>query len=466
MKPFMDEDFLLRSKTAIRLYHDYAENMPIFDYHSHLSPAEIANDKRYSNITQLWLGGDHYKWRAMRGNGIPEDCITGVADDKTKFIKWAETLPYCIGNPLFHWSHLELKRYFGIDRVLSSKTAETIWQECNQALQTEEFSTRHLLQRSNVCVLCTTDDPADTLAHHRSIAAVPTFRVKIRPAFRPDKSLNIEKTGFREWLQTLAKVTGYEIDTFATLKKALRQRIEFFHENGTRISDHGLDRMIYLEGTEVDASNVFEKALDGKEINETEIQRYKTQVLLFLGRQYASMGWAMQLHIGALRNNNARMFKSIGPDTGFDAIAGESYAVSLAQLLNALDETGELPKTVLYCLNPNDNEILGAIMGCFQSQTPGKIQFGPAWWFNDHKDGMTRQLTALANLGLMSRFIGMTTDSRSFLSFTRHEYFRRILCNLIGDWVENGEVPGNRELLAKIIQDICYNNAARYFEIL
>jgi glucuronate isomerase len=466
MKQFMDEDFLLKSKTAIRLYHDCAKNMPIFDYHCHLSPKEIAEDKSYQNITELWLGGDHYKWRAMRSNGIAEKYITGDADDKAKFMKWAETMPYCIGNPLYHWAHLELKRYFGINEVLSPETAEMIWNKCNQALQTKEFSTRNLIKRSNVQVICTTDDPLDSLEYHQAIAGDPSFNVKVLPAFRPDKSLNIEKAGFTEWMRSLGKLAGYEIDTFAALKNALQQRIEFFHQHGARISDHGVDTIVYRESTEAEATAILQKALIGMEITETEIHQYKTQVMLFLGRQYASRNWTMQLHIGALRNNNQRMFKRLGPDTGFDAITNYSYAESLAKLLDKLDETTELPKTILYCLNPNDNEILGAMIGCFQSDsTPGKIQFGPAWWFNDQKDGMIRQMLALANLGLLSKFVGMLTDSRSFLSYTRHEYFRRILCDLIGEWVENGEVPDDQDLLCKIIQDICYHNAVRYFEL-
>jgi glucuronate isomerase len=466
MKPFMDENFLLHNKTAVTLYHDYAKDMPIFDYHCHLSPKEIAEDKSYKNITELWLGGDHYKWRAIRSNGIDEKYITGDADDKEKFLKWAETIQQCIGNPLYHWTHLELKRYFGIDKLLSPETAEEIWTKCNQALQKKEFSARGLIERSNVKVICTTDDPIDTLEHHMFIAKDQSFAVKVLPAFRPDKSFNIDKPGFTEWIDKLAKVVGSEIKTFEALKNALKQRIEFFHQNGCRISDHALDPIVYSEGTGEEANSILQKALAGKEITETEVIKYKTQVMIFLGRQYAALNWTMQLHMGVIRNNNKRMLKLLGPDTGFDAIGDYVCAESLAKFLNKLDETDELPKTILYSLNSGANEVLGTIIGCFQSNvTPGKIQFGSGWWFNDQKDGMLKQMTALANLGLLSRFVGMLTDSRSFISYTRHEYFRRILCNMIGEWVENGEVPNDKNLLGKMIQDICYNNACRYFGI-
>lgn len=466
MKPFMDEDFILNNETAVKLYHDYAKKMPIYDYHCHLNPKEIVLNKRYRNITEIWLGGDHYKWRIMRSNGVPEWYITGNAPDKEKFLKWAETIPYCIGNPLYHWTHLELRRYFGINKLLSPETAEEIWEICNQKLQQDDFTARELIKRSNVKVVCTTDDPVNSLEYHQTIAKEKNFSVKVLPTFRPDKSFNIEKEGFHEWLITLEKVTQMEINDFDALKKALRQRLEFFHQNGCRISDHALDPIAFHEGNEDEANTILKKALAKQILSETEIQKYKTQVLIFLGKEYAHLGWVMQLHLGTIRNNNKRMMKLLGPDTGFDAIADYNIAEALAKFLNALDESDELPRTILYCLNPSDNEVLGTIMGCFQGGgIPGKIQFGSGWWFNDQKDGMIRQMLALANLGLLSRFIGMLTDSRSFLSYTRHEYFRRILCNLIGEWVEAGEAPNDIALLGKMVQDISFNNAKNYFGI-
>jgi len=466
MKQFMDESFLLTNHTSERLYNKYAKDMPIYDYHCHLNPREIAEDKRYKNITELWLEGDHYKWRAMRINGVDEKYITGDAGDKEKFMKWAETIPACIGNPLYHWTHLELKRYFGINKLLSPETAEEIWQQCNEMLKSENFSTRGLIRRFNVKVICTTDDPADTLEHHLAISADTSFDVKVLPTFRPDKALNINMEGFNEWVRRLSRVSGTEINTYDDLKKVLVQRIEFFHQAGCRISDHSLESPAYGDGTEADAAEIFKKALAGSVITEKEIHIYKTRLLIFLGREYARRNWVMQLHTGAMRNNNSRMMKFLGPDSGFDSIGDQLLAGVLAKILNALDETGELPKTILYCLNPRDNEVLASLTGCFQGGgIPGKIQFGSGWWFNDQKDGMIRQMTALANLGLLSRFVGMLTDSRSFLSYTRHEYFRRILCNLIGEWVENGEVPADMDLLGKMIQDICYYNAERYFGI-
>ena len=466
MKKFMDENFLLNNAFAINLYHQYAESMPIYDYHCHISPKEIAEDRKYKNITEIWLGGDHYKWRALRSNGVDERYITGDADDKEKFLKWAETMPYCIGNPLYHWTHLELKRFFGIDKLLSPDTAEEIWESCNEMLRKDEFSTRGLIKRSNVKVICTTDDPADSLEYHKAIAGDASFDVAVLPSFRPDKGINIDKAGFSDWLEKLEAVTGHEIKTFDDLKNALTERMDYFHQVGCRLSDHGLDCAVFCRGTEDEASGILGKALKGDALTENEINKYKTQVILFLGREYARRNWVMQLHFGTIRNNNARMMKLIGPDTGFDATGDFIYAEALSKTLNALDEKGQLPKTILYCLNPGNNEVLATIIGCFQGDgIPGKMQFGSGWWFNDQKDGMIKQMTALANLGLLSRFVGMLTDSRSFLSYTRHEYFRRILCNMIGEWVENGEAPNDMELLGKMVQDICYNNAVRYFGI-
>ncbi len=466
MKPFMDENFLLTNKTAETLYHDYAKSMPIFDYHCHLSSQEIAENKQYRNITEVWLGGDHYKWRALRSNGVEERYITGDAPDKEKFMKWAETMPQCLGNPLFHWTHLELKEYFGIDKVLSPTTAEEIWEKCNAMLGKDEFRARGLIERSNVKVICTTDDPADSLEHHIALAKDASFTTKVLPTFRPDKSFNIEKPGFTDWLAKLAKVSGTDIKNLDTVKAALKQRLEFFHQVGCRLSDHALDPIVFAAGTDAQADAVFQKALKGQSLSDNEVALYKTNILLFLGRQYAHLGWAMQLHMGTIRNNNSRLLKLLGPDTGFDAIADYTLAEPLAKFLDALDSTDELPKTILYCLNPRDNELLGTMIGCFQGNgIPGKMQFGSGWWFNDQKDGMIKQLVALANLGLLSRFVGMLTDSRSFLSYTRHEYFRRILCNLIGEWVEAGEFPNDIAFLGAVVQNICFNNANNYFGI-
>lgn len=466
MKAFMDDKFMLTNETAVRLYYDYAEEMPIFDYHCHLSPKEIAENKKYRNITEVWLGGDHYKWRAMRSNGVAEKYITGDASDKEKFLKWAETMPKCLGNPLYHWTHLELRRFFGIDKVLSPETAEAIWEECNKLLAQDDFTARNLIKNSNVAVLCTTDDPVDSLEYHLALAKDKTFNVKVLPAFRPDKSFNIEKAGFAEWVSKLGKVTGKDIQTFADLTAALKSRLEFFHEVGCRVSDHALDPIVYAEADDNQATAILQKGLAGKPLTEAEIEQYKTQVMLFLGREYARLGWVMQLHLSTLRNNNQRMMRLLGPDTGFDAMGDYAIAEALVKFLNALENTDELPKTILYSLNPKDNDVLGTIMGCFQGGgIPGKIQLGSGWWFNDQKDGMIRQMVSLANLGLLARFIGMLTDSRSFLSYTRHEYFRRILCNLLGEWVENGEVPYDMKLLGGMVQDICFNNAKAYFGI-
>lgn len=467
MKNFLDDNFLLHSKTAETLYHDYAKDMPIIDYHCHISPKEIAENKNYLNITELWLGGDHYKWRALRSNGVEEKYITGDASDKEKFLKWAETMPACIGNPLYHWTHLELQRYFGIHTLLSPQTAEEIWQKCNEMLQSAEFSTQGLIKRSNVKAICTTDDPTDSLEYHKAIAQDSTFGVKVLPAFRPDKAININRDGFADWIEKLSQAAGLAIKSYEDLKYALLKRIDFFHQMGCRVSDHSLEQVVYGEGTESEASTILEKALLGSSLTDTEVTKYKTQILLFLGREYAHRNWIMQFHIGTIKNANTKMLKLLGPDTGFDSIGDQEFAEALSKILNAMDQNNELPKTILYCLNPRDNDVIGTIIGCFQGDSiPGKIQFGSAWWFSDQKDGMYRQMIALANLGLLSRFVGMLTDSRSFLSYTRHEYFRRILCNLLGTWVEEGEVPNNLNLLGEMVQDICFNNAKNYFEIL
>lgn len=464
MRKFMDEDFLLQSDTAKTLYHSYAKEMPIIDYHCHLNPKEIAESKKYKNITELWLGGDHYKWRAIRSNGVDEKYITGNSDDKQKFMKWAETMPYLIGNPLYHWTHLELKRYFNITDTLSPKTAEAIWEQCNEMLKGDDFSARGLILRSNVEVICTTDDPIDTLEYHQAIKKDSTFPVKVYPTFRPDKALNINLQGFAEYIGRLSEASGMEITSLTTLKEALQNRMDFFADHGCRLSDHGMEYALYVDMPETELDKIFKAALSGKVPTQTEADGFKTHMLVFLGREYARRGWTMQLHLGTIRNNNSRMFRMLGPDTGFDAIGDYHHAKSLAAFLDALDNTAELPKTILYSLNPRDNEALATIMGCFQgSEAPGKIQLGSAWWFNDQKDGMEKQMRDLANLGLLRRFVGMLTDSRSFLSYTRHEYFRRILCNIVGSWAENGEVNADMDMLGAMVQEICYLNAKNYF---
>lgn len=467
MKTFLDENFLLDCRTAEMLYYDYAKDMPIIDYHCHLNSKEIAENKKYSNITEIWLGEDHYKWRIMRINGIEEKYITGSASDKEKFLKWAETVPACIGNPQYHWIHLELRRYFGIDRLLSPQTAEEIWQKCNDILKRDEFSTRGIIKRSNVKAICTTDDPIDSLEYHMAIETDTSFGVKVLPGFKPDKGMNIDRDGFINWIKRLSNVTGLSIKSFEDLKEALIQRISFFHQIGCSISDHSLEHVVYLDSKESEVSKIFKKALSGERLTEEEVVKYKTQMLLFLGREYARRNWVMQFHIGAIRNTNKRMFRILGPDTGFDTMGDNVFAESLVKTLNALDKTNELPRTILYCLNPSDNSVIGAIIGCFQGENfPGKIQFGSAWWFNDHKDGILQQIKAIANHGLLGRFIGMTTDSRSFLSFSRNEYFRRILCSILGTWFEDGEIPNDIHMLGQLVRDICFNNAKFYFNII
>lgn len=467
MKKFMCEDFLLEGKVAKKLYHDYSKNMPIFDFHCHLNPAEIWENKKYKNISELWLGGDHYKWRAMRSNGVPETMITGKdADDREKFREWAKTVEIAIGNPLYHWAHLELQRYFGIEDVLTSHNADEIFDRCNELLQKDDFTARALIKRSGVKALCTTDDPIDDLKYHINLKNDTTFDVKVLPTFRPDKAMNIEKEGFQEWLNRLSEIVGFNIDSYEKFKRALKIRIDFFNSVGCLVSDHGLDAVVYSPATEEELEIIFKKGLKGDTLTSLDLEKYKGELLVWFGKQYNELGWVMQIHTGAIRNNSERMFKMLGPDTGFDSIGDANYAVELGKVLSKLDSTDELPKTILYCLNPKDNYVLGTMIGCFQGGgIPGKIQFGSGWWFNDQRDGMVEQMRTLANLGLLARFVGMLTDSRSFLSYTRHEYFRRILCNLLGSWVENGEFPENYEVLGKIVQDISYTNSANYFNL-
>ncbi|MNI17226.1 Uronate isomerase [compost metagenome] len=466
MKPFMDDQFLLSNETAKKLYHDYAKDMPIIDYHCHLSPQEIYENKTFANLTEAWLYGDHYKWRAMRSKGFVEALITGgpEATDYDRFLAWAKTVPMTIGNPLYHWSHLELRRFFGVEELINEKNAPIIWEKVNSQLNEGGFSVRDLIRKSDVKVICTTDDPTDSLEFHAKIKELEDFDTAVLPSFRPDKGLEINRVTFLPWIQKLSEVQGTPITNYEQLLIALEARVDFFNEIGCRVSDHALDFVPYAETTRSEAAAVFAKALQGEAITLEEENQYKTYTLLFLGEQYTKHGWAMQYHINAARNNNTRQLRNLGPDTGFDSINDSSTAYPLSRLLNTLEVNNALPKTVLYSLNPKDNYVIGSLMGAFQGEgIPGKIQLGSAWWFNDTKDGMLAQLNALANLGVLGQFVGMLTDSRSFLSFTRHEYFRRILCNLLGEWVEAGEAPDDMELLGNMVQDISYNNAKQYF---
>ena len=461
---FMDKDFLLSNKTARKLYHQFAENMPIIDYHCHLSPKEIYEDKKYENITQVWLYGDHYKWRAMRSSGLDERFMTGSASDREKFDAWAKVMPLCIGNPLYHWTHLELQRFFGINTPLCPETADEIWTKTQKKLK--NMSARSLITSSNVETVCTTDDPADSLEYHILLAKDDSFKTKVLPTFRPDKAVNITADGFADYIATLADASGVEIKTVDDVIKALLKRVDFFHENGGRISDHAFVYVPFEKATDEEVENIFARAMKGEKITEQEGDCYKTKIMIALGKKFKSLNWTMQLHIGAQRNNNSRMFEKLGPDTGFDSISDEKIAQKLAFFLDALDYEGNLPKTILYTLNPVHNFVLGTMLGNFQSSdAPSKIQFGTAWWFVDHRDGMEEQMRNLASLGLLSKFVGMLTDSRSFLSYPRHEYFRRILCNLLGTWVENGEYPEDYKALEEIVKGICYDNAKTYLGI-
>lgn len=462
MKEFLGNDFVLRTETAKKLYHDYAENMPIFDFHCHLPVQQIYEDKKFATVTEVWLGGDHYKWRLLREFGVDESYITGDKSDWEKFQKFAEVLPYAIGNPIYVWSHLELSRFFGINDVLCPATAKSIYDRANEKLQT--LTARQLIQGSNVKKLFTTDDPIDDLHYHKALKQQGTFPVEVYPAFRPDKAINIELNGYVEYIQKLSNVCGYPIDGVQSLCKALSDRIDYFDSVGCVCSDHALDVVMYQDATAEQVDAIIKIALSGGKLTNEQVQMYKGYVLVHLGREYSAHKWVQQYHIGALRNNSSRYMRLLGADTGFDAIEDQPFAKKLASLMNKLDETDQLPKTILYCLNPRDNEVLATLINCFQqSGVSGKIQFGSAWWFNDQKDGMTRQMTALMQVGLLSKFVGMLTDSRSFLSYTRHEYFRRILCDLLGEILENGGYPYEVEFVGKIVQDVCYNNAIDYF---
>ena len=464
MKAFMDQDFLLETETARKLYHDYAAKMPVLDYHCHISPKEIAEDRKFENITQVWLGCDHYKWRQMRSNGVEEKYITGDASDREKFQKWAETLEKAIGNPLYHWSHLELQRYFGYYGALNGETAEEVWNLCNAKLQEDGMSARNLIRQSNVTLICTTDDPVDTLEWHDQIAADESFDVQVLPTWRPEKAMSLSRPDYLEYMDKLSKVSGVKVESFATLMDALRVRLDYFAKRGCRISDHSLEYVMYVPASDEEIEAIFAKRLAGKAISHEEEFQFKTAMMVALGKEYHKKDMAMQIHFGVKRDNNGMIFRNLGPDAGIDCIDNYAPSAQMADYLNALAVTDELPKTILYSLNPTDNAAIGTIIGCFQdSSAVGKIQQGSAWWFNDHKKGMIDQMTSLASLGLLGNFIGMLTDSRSFLSYTRHEYFRRIMCNLIGGWVENGEYPNDEKVLGRMVQDIYYNNAVRYF---
>ncbi|KHE00627.1 glucuronate isomerase [Pantoea sp. CS_6] len=467
MSRFMTEDFLLDTEFARRLYHDYAKDQPVYDYHCHLPPQQIAENYRFANLYDIWLKGDHYKWRAMRANGVAEALCTGDASDREKFNAWARTVPHTIGNPLYHWTHLELRRPFGITGVLlSEKTADEIWQRCNDLLAQDTFTARGIMQQMNVKMVGTTDDPLDDLVHHRAIAEDGSFNVKVLPSWRPDKAFNIEADTFLPWIEKLESLTDVSVQRFDDLRQALSKRLDHFAAHGCKISDHALDVVCYAEADETTLDRILAHRRSGAKPDAQAIAQFKTAVLVWLGGEYARRGWVQQYHIGALRNTNQRQFQLLGADVGFDSINDQPVAEPLARLLGAQNLNNALPKTVLYCLNPRDNEVLATMAGNFQGEgQAGKMQFGSAWWFNDQLDGMQRQMTQLAQIGLLSRFVGMLTDSRSFLSYTRHEYFRRLLCQMIGRWVDHGEAPADEALLGQMVQNICFNNARDYFGI-
>lgn len=468
MKKFLDKDFLLDTETAKTLYHEHAAKMPIIDYHCHLQPREIYEDKKFRNLAEVWLGagdryGDHYKWRALRARGYEEDSISGPDDDYKKYLQFVESMPYFVGNPLYHWSHLEMQRYFGIEEIINSKNAETIWKKANAVL--EKLTAREMMYKFDVRTVCTTDDPVDSLEWHKKMNADSTLKVKVRPAFRPDKAINVELSWFASWVGQLAKVVGKPITCLNELCAALAERIAFFDKMGAKLSDHALDVVRYAPATYAEADAIFKKGLCGAQISESEQDKYKGYVLLFLGKEYAKYGWVQQYHIGALRNNSKSMLEKIGPDTGYDAIEDAVYMEKLSALLGELDKDGELPKTILYCLNPRDNYALTVLAGCFQKEgVKGRVQVGTAWWFLDQQDGMRQNLETLMQVGLVSQSVGMLTDSRSFLAYPRHEYYRRLLCQMLGRLVESGQYPIEElPTLGKIVEDVCYNNAAEFF---
>ena len=464
--PFITDDFMLKNKTAKSLYRSFAKDLPIIDYHCHINPREIYEDKRFEDITEVWLGGDHYKWRLIRSNGVIEDEITGGADSKTKFLRFAQALQKSIGNPMYHWTHLELKKYFNYDGILSADTAEEVYRLCNAKLKEPEMSARGIINASNVEMIGTTDDPIDSLEWHIKLASDASFKAKVLPSFRPDKAVNIEKPGFAEYIQALGNASGIDIKSVSDVKDALTKRLDFFCEHGCKVTDHGVDYLAFSPASDSEIERIFSKAIQKEAVTADEADKYKTAVMLHLGREYAKRNVVMQIHFNVQRNPNKRLLDSIGPDTGFDCMMTKDCSIALTGFLNALDLTCSLPKTIIYSLNPADNEMIDTVIGSFQgSEVPGKIQHGAAWWFSDTKSGMEAHLRSLANLSILGNFVGMLTDSRSFLSYTRHDYFRRILCSVIGEWVEDGEYPDDEKALGEIISGICYYNAKRYFDL-
>jgi glucuronate isomerase len=466
MAKFMDKNFLLNTKTARKLYFGYADKMPIIDYHCHVNPKEIYEDKHFANLTELWLSGDHYKWRLMRSNGVDEHYITGDATPYEKFEKFAELLPKAIGNPMYHWCHLELKKYFGYEGVLDGTTAKYVWDLTERKLREDNIGVRSIIEKSNVYFIGTTDDPIDTLEYHQLLRQDKTFKTIVAPSFRPDKALNIEKAEWTNYIEKLQSVAGIEITDLASLKTALTKRIEYFNDCGCKASDHGLDKMVYLEADETEVDKLVKKALKGAKLTDEDAEVVKTELLVHCAKEYNRLGWAMQLHYNCMRNPNTKAFETLGVDTGFDVIGPDNGSRKLARLLDRLSKENNLPKTIIYSLDPSDNQFIDTLIGAFQgTEIAGKIQHGSAWWFNDNKQGMRDQLTSLANLSLLGNFVGMLTDSRSFLSYTRHEYFRRILCSLIGEWVENGEYPADIDTLGTLVNNICFVNAHNYFNL-
>ncbi len=465
MKPYIHDDFLLQTEQARTLYHNYAADMPIIDYHCHLSPEEVARDERWQNLTQVWLNGDHYKWRCMRSNGIDERFCTGDATDREKFDKFAATMPYLIRNPMHHWSHLELARYFGVSDLLSPVTADAIWGKTIESLQHPEMSARGLMKSSNVRLVCTTDDPADSLEHHIAVAADESFNVKVLPTWRPDKALAIDRVEFwNSWIDRLAAAADVDITDFTSFIDALRKRHAFFAECGCKLSDYGLDTVYADSYSEKDIHNIFAAGRSGRTVCQSDMRKFRSCMLFECARMDADSDWTMQVHYGAMRNNNTKMFERLGPDTGFDSIGDWPIAMDLSRFLDRLEQSGGLPRTILYTLNPRDNEVLATMLGNFQGGgVAGRVQLGSGWWFNDQMDGMTRHLEAVSQLSLLSRFVGMLTDSRSFLSYTRHEYFRRILCNILGRDMAAGLIPSDIEWTGELVKGISYNNAAGYF---
>jgi glucuronate isomerase len=466
MKPFITENFLLGNRSAVRLYREYAEHQPILDYHCHLPVREIAENRRFENLTQIWLYGDHYKWRAMRANGVDERFVTGDASDWEKFLAWAETVPRTLGNPLYHWTHLELLRPFGIrDLLLNGKSARRVWDTCNAKLKTDRFSTRGILKQMNVHCVCTTDDPVDNLEYHRAIASDRTLKTLVLPAFRPDRGMSVENPAlFVEWVGKLESAADMDVATYPQFLAALRRRHDFFHANGCRVSDHGIETAYADHYTQAEIASAFTKARRGKSLSSVEVLKLKSAMVYEFGVMDHEKGWTQQYHLGAMRNANSRMYRALGPDTGFDTIGDFELARPLAGMLARLDDGGRLAKTIIYNLNPRDNALIAAMIGGFQDGTvPGKIQYGSAWWFLDQKSGIEAQLDALSQMGLLSRFVGMLTDSRSFLSYPRHEYFRRILCNKLGEQMEQGLLPRDLRLVGGMVSDICYRNAKAYF---